>query len=55
MRGDGIFVEKIQKIFDVSRRKYGFNQERIALSIKFFQIPRNRPQYTLFEAYGDGE
>jgi DNA repair photolyase len=51
MRGEGVFAEQIQRLFDVSRRKYGLNQKRIALSTEFFRNRLDRQQYTFFEDF----
>jgi DNA repair photolyase len=49
MRGQGIFAEQLQRLFDVSRRKYSLNQGRVELTTEFFRDPRERKQYTFFE------
>lgn len=49
MRGEGIFAEQIEAMFDVARRKAGFKDERnYALSTASFRRP-DGPQLTLFQ------
>ena len=39
MRGDGIFADQIEALFDLTCRKLGLNQERTALSTGAFRRP----------------
>jgi DNA repair photolyase len=39
MRGEGIFAEQIDKLFDVACRKHGIGGERLELSIEAFRRP----------------
>ena len=39
MSGDGIFAEQLSQLFDVSARRAGLAQERVALSIEHFRPP----------------
>jgi DNA repair photolyase len=41
MRGEGLFAEQIQKIFEVGCRKAGIKNERGDLSISSFRRPGN--------------
>ena len=39
MRGEGIFAEQIEQMFDVARRKAGIKNERGELSVASFRRP----------------
>ncbi len=47
MRGNGTISEQISDLFEISRRKYGFGEKGLPLSIKAFRNPYNR-QMSLF-------
>lgn len=47
MRGEGIFADQIEAMFDVARRKAGFNDEWAELSIEHFRRPGGQ-QLSLF-------
>ncbi|HSP16943.1 MAG TPA: PA0069 family radical SAM protein [Thermoanaerobaculia bacterium] len=46
-RGEGIFADQIEQLFDVTCRRLGFNEDESDLSIEAFR--KRLPQRTLFE------
>jgi len=53
MRGDGIFAEQIRALFETSRRRLGFPDERPELSTAAFRRPRDLDDPQL-ELFGEG-
>lgn len=49
MRGDGIFADQIEALFDASCRKLGLNLDRPQLSTEHFVRPATGPQIGLFD------
>ena len=48
MRGDGIFADQMEALFDVTCRRLGLNEERRALSAEHFRRPPVGGQLALF-------
>ena len=48
MRGDGIFADQMESLFDVTCRRLGLNEERRALSAEHFRRPPVGGQLALF-------
>jgi hypothetical protein len=49
MRGEGIFAEQMNKLFELANRKAGINKRWPELSTAHFQRPSLSPQLSLFE------
>src|SRR5687768_5346645 len=50
MRGEGIFADQVESLFDQQCRKLGLNEMRVKLSTEHFRRPAaSVPQYSLFE------
>jgi DNA repair photolyase len=48
MRGEGVFADQIELLFDASIRKLGMNQDRFRISGAAFRKPDTSPQLKLF-------
>jgi DNA repair photolyase len=48
MRGEGIFADQVNAIFETSRRRYGLDQKKIELSTEAFRRPGQAVQLGLF-------
>jgi DNA repair photolyase len=48
MRGEGVFADQIEALFDASARKLGLNEERYKISGEHFRKPDTSPQLKLF-------
>ncbi len=51
LRGEGVFAEQLRRLFDITTRRAGLNQERFALSTTAFRRPGGR-QLNLFAEIG---
>jgi hypothetical protein len=49
MRGEGVFADQIEALFDASVRKIGLNEERYQISGAHFRKPDTSPQLKLFQ------
>jgi DNA repair photolyase len=49
MRGDGIFADQIEALFDATCRKLGLNEGKTPLSAEHFKRPNTTGQLALFE------
>jgi DNA repair photolyase len=48
MKGEGVFAEQMQNIFNVYTKKYGLNEKRVNLSAAHFRRVENKAQGELF-------
>jgi DNA repair photolyase len=49
MRGEGVFADQIELLFDAAVRKFGMNQHRFQISRTAFRKPDTSPQLKLFQ------
>jgi DNA repair photolyase len=49
MRGEGVFADQIELLFDAAVRKFGMNQQRFQISRAAFRKPDTSPQLKLFQ------
>jgi DNA repair photolyase len=49
MRGEGVFADQIELLFDAAVRKFGMNQQRFQISHAAFRKPDTSPQLKLFQ------
>ena len=49
MRGEGVFADQIEALFDAACRKYGLNEERFRISGASFRKPAKGGQLSIFD------